>query len=287
MITVNHIEGVESFDSLLNNVFLGDALDVLKRIPDNSVNLFLLDPPYNVSNLKDGSDGKNFLHVAKEKNWNRMVEEWDKIDNYLEWSRQWMRECQRCLAPNGTMYIFGTLIHNLPEIVINARELQMYIMNHIVFYKPNASPLLSGTKLKPSHEDILWMRKGMKTKYKFHYELAKQLNKEVKQDGGAKQLTDTWIINTAAAESVNYRCQKPLELIDRMILITTDPGDLVVDLFSGSGSTAKSASNLGRNFIASDLNPEAVIKTSLRLNHTPKQVKAIYKQYFGEADESI
>lgn len=254
-----------TYEDLSNKASLGDLMEAFLFIPDKSIDLIILDPPYNVSKLRNGNDGKKFLDVAIQKNWERMVQEWDKIDNYLDWSYLWMEQCRRVLKDNGTMFIFGTIIHNLPEIVLNARKLNMYIMNHITWIKDNAAPLLAGCKLKPSHEEILWIRKGKSNKYKFNYEVAKTINAAISKDGKLKQMSDAWIINTAASESVKYPCQKPLELFRRMILIASNEGDTILDMFCGSGGTAVVARDNKRNFIAVDSCPEAVIKTNMRL----------------------
>lgn len=282
------VSDANSYEDLIGKAALGDIMSTLALIPDNTLDLIILDPPYNVSKLKSGGDGGRFLDIAAQKRWERLVQDWDKIDDYQEWSYLWLKECQRALKDDGTMFVCGTLIHNLPEIVMNMRKLDMYIMNHIVWHKPNAMPLLTGNKLKNSHEDIVWARKSSKGKYKFNYDVAKEIWNEAGQDGKLKQMPDMWPINTSGSESVKYPCQKPLKLFNWMIRIASSEGDLVGDFFCGSGGTAVEAYDNKREFICTDGSDEAVIKTNLRLGgHPSKAIKMIYQEMALDKNDSL
>lgn len=216
-------------------LILGDCLKALKKIEKNSVDLIFADPPYNLS-------GKNYRSV---KNGRPVVNDkgdWDKIDDMMKFNKEWIQECIKVLSPKGTIWISGTL-HNHPYVGVVLKELGLWTINDVIWYKPNATPLLSRNRLKPSTE-MIWIASKDK-KYFFNYDLAREIN-----DG--KQMPNLWIIN-AKRHITPHPTEKPEELIERIILLGSNKGNLVLDPFLGSGTTGVLAKKLRRNFIGIEI----------------------------------
>lgn len=220
------------------NIFNDDCLNVLKDIKDNSVDLIFADPPYNLSSdeaitVKSGRPVKCYKGA------------WDEISNIHEFNRKWLIECKRVLKETGTIWISGTL-HNHPSIGVLLKELNFWIINDIVWYKPNATPLLSKNRFVPSTE-IIWLASKNK-KYYFNYELAKQLN-------NGKQMRNLWEI-PAQRHKTTHPTEKPESLLERIILIGSKEDDLVLDPFLGSGTTGVVAKMYNRNFIGIEIDKQ-------------------------------
>jgi len=237
------------------NLILGDCLIELRKLEPESVDLIFADPPYNLS-------GENHLTVHAGKPVKLDKGEWDKLDNIHEFNLKWIKECIRVLKPHGTIWISGTL-HNHPSIGMALKQLGLWIINDIVWYKPNATPLLSRNRLVPSTE-IIWVASKSK-KYYFNYELAKEMN-------GGKQMRNLWTIK-AQKHITPHPTEKPEKLLGRIILLGSKEGDTVLDPFMGSGTTGVVAKRYSRNFIGIEINPEyfkwakeRIEKTEIRLD---------------------
>jgi len=219
-------------------LILGDCLVELKKLKAERVDLIFADPPYNLS-------GENHLTVHAGKPVKLDKGDWDKIGNIHEFNLKWIKECIRVLKPHGTIWISGTL-HNHPSIGMALKELGLWIINDVVWYKPNATPLLSKNRLVPSTE-IIWVASKSK-RYYFNYELAKKINK-------GKQMRNLWTIK-AKKHITPHPTEKPEELLERIILLGSKEGDTVLDPFMGSGTTGVVAKRYDRNFIGIEINPE-------------------------------
>ncbi len=145
----------------------------------------------------------------------------------------------------GTIWISGTL-HNHPSIGMALKQLGLWIINDIVWYKPNATPLFSRNRLAPSTE-VIWLASKSK-KYYFNYDLAKRMN-------NGKQMRNLWTIN-AKRHITAHPTEKPEELLRRIILLGTKEKETVLDPFMGSGTTGVIAKRYNRNFIGIEINPE-------------------------------
>jgi len=213
----------------------GDCLDVLKTLKPNSVDLIFADPPYNLS-------GENSITVKNGKPVKCDKGEWDKIDNLHKFNLSWIEACSRVLKDTGTMWISGTL-HNHPSVGMALKDLGLWIINDVIWFKPNATPLLSRNRFVPSTE-MIWVASKNK-KYYFDYDKAKEIN-------GGKQMRNLWIIN-AKRHITPHPTEKPEELLDRVITLGSREGYLVLDPFFGSGTTGVVAKKLKRNFIGIEL----------------------------------
>jgi site-specific DNA-methyltransferase (adenine-specific) len=216
----------------------GNCIELLKKMPTGSVNQIFADPPYNLS-------GATFQTVQS----GRMVTcdkgDWDIIDDIHHFNENWIKECIRVLAEDGTIWISGTL-HNHPSIGVILKKFNLWIINDVVWFKRNATPLLSKNRLAPSTE-LIWVA-SKKKKYYFDYEAAKIIN-------GGKQMRNLWEIN-AQRHVTSHPTEKPEILLERIILLGSKEGDTILDPFAGSGTTGVVAKRLKRNFIGFEISQE-------------------------------
>ena len=230
----------ESRDSE-SRLYLGDALEVMASIPDNSVDCVWTDPPYFLSN-----DG--ITCVA-----GRMVKvnkgEWDRsngIENDHNFNLTWLGECHRILKPAGSIWVTGT-IHVYLSVGMAMLQLGYRILNDIIWEKPNPPPNLGRRCFTHSTETVLWAtkaKKGGKHKHIFNYDV-------MREENGGKQMKTVWTIPPAGANEKTlgkHPTQKPIALITRCLKASTNPGDVVFDPFAGSGATGIAALSLGRSF---------------------------------------
>lgn len=229
----------------LNSIHQGDCVALLKQIPDNSVDLIFADPPYNLQ-LNGELTRPNQTKV------DAVNDEWDKFDSmeiYDTFTNDWLRECRRVLKNTGSIWVIGTY-HNIFRVGASLQDLGFWMLNDVVWIKTNPMPNFKGTRFNNAHETMLWATKSEKSKYTFHYHSMKTMNEDL-------QMRSDWLIPICQGEErikVNgqkaHSTQKPEELLYRVILSTSNVGDVVLDPFSGSGTTAAVAKKLGRNFIA-------------------------------------
>jgi len=234
---------------------LGDCIEELKKLEKDSVDLIFADPPYNLS-------GDTSLTVKSGKPVKCDKGDWDKIDNIHEFNLKWIKACKEVLKPNGTLWISGTL-HNHPSVGMALKATGYWIINDVIWFKPNATPLLSRNRLVPSTE-LIWVASKTK-KYYFDYELAKKLN-------GGKQMRNLWTI-TAKRHLTTHPTEKPEELLERIISIGSKKGDLVLDPFMGSGTTGVVAKKLCRHFIGIEIDKKYFQIATNRINKEESQKK--------------
>lgn len=224
-----------------------DALELLPTLEAGCANLIFADPPYNLS-------GQGFLTCRGGKPVACNKGEWDQIADLHEFNRAWIRECVRVLADDGTLWISGTL-HNHPSIGMALKELGLWIINDVIWFKPNATPLLRANRLAPATE-LIWVASKTK-RYYFDYKMAKRLN-------GGKQMRNLWVI-PAEKHRTPHPAEKPESLLTRILLIASREDDLVLDPFMGSGTTGVVAKRLKRRFIGVEIDPEYYAVASKRI----------------------
>jgi len=243
------------------HLYLGNNLEILKNFKSNSIDLIFADPPYFLSN--GGLTCKNGKGILVNKG------EWDKSKGFkedYEFQKQWIKECKRVLKDTGTIWISGTY-HSIYQVGFALQELDFKILNDIVWFKPNASPNLARRTFTASHETILW---AAKTKdYYFNYELSKQyFNEKDKIKKQDKQMRSVWWIpTTPKSEKLQgyHPTQKPLTLLERIILTTSQEGDIILDPFCGSGTTGVASIKHNRHFIGIDINSQYLELTKKRI----------------------
>ena len=234
---------------------LGDCNKILKKVKAKSIDMIFADPPYNLS-------GKTHLTVKSGRPVPGNKGDWDMIDDYEKFTAEWMAGCIRVLKDNGTIWISGTL-HSHPTVGVMLKKLEMWIVNDIVWFKPNATPLLQTTRLAPSIE-LIWLAAKSK-KYYFDYDLAKKIN-------GGKQMRNMWQIN-AQRHKTKHPTEKPEILLERIISIGSKKGDRILDPYMGSGTTGVVAKALGRKFLGIENDKEYFVNAQERIKNTKKITK--------------
>lgn len=258
----------------LNIVINQDCIEGMKTLEDNTVDLIIADPPYNLSKGGEWKWDNSVKLAGMVGNWNKVMESWDNmsLSEYFAFTITWLTEAQRILKPTGSMWIFGTY-HNIGIINVVCQLLNIEIINEVIWYKRNAFPNLSGRRLTASHETILWCNKGgKKREYYFDYDYSKNGNFDydsLKQPG--KQMRTVWdISNNKEKRELEYGkhpTQKPLRILKRMIQLSSREGDIMLTPFSGAGSECVAAKELGRNYIGYEIDPQYVDITHKRLEN--------------------
>ena len=231
--------------NLHNRIYSGDCIENLVRLPSDSVDMIFADPPYWMQTEGEllRTTGTKFDGVA---------DHWDKFNSYEEYdkfSAQWLKECKRILKPNGSIWVIGSF-QNIYRLGYIMQNLGFWILNDVIWSKPNAVPNFGGTRFQNSHETLLWCVKSQKAKYTFNYKTMKHLNSN-------KQEKSVWHIGICIGQERlkdedGKKChstQKPEALLYKIILSSTKPGDVVLDPFFGTGTTGAVAKRLGRNYI--------------------------------------
>ncbi len=249
--------------------FEGKCVDIMKNFPTGKVNLILTDPPYNASkggiNLSDNKTGGAYFKVN---------EDWDKFDkdsDYLEFTKEWLKQADRVLKEDGTIMVCCSF-HNIGEVITALKELDYKFLNLITWRKPNAMPSITKRMLTYSTEFIVWFAKGKK--WTFNYDKMKKYNY-------GKQLRDVWDFPSCqGSERIKEKdgrsahpTQKPLKLFIRLIEMATNEKDVVLDPFIGSGTTAIASEELGRKWIGIDNNSKYIEIANRRLNKLKQQKK--------------
>ena len=236
----------------INHIYYADCIKVLNtKIKKNSINLIFADPPYNLSG--------NALKWRGNKtggDWFMINEKWDQMSDseYLLFTQKWIQACNLVLKNNGSIYVCGTF-HNIGEIIIVLKRLGFLIKNIITWQKTNAMPNMTKRVFTHSSEFVVWAVKGKK--WIFNYDDLKKLNPERQKDGSEKQMRDVWSLPLVQGKErikdrtgkAAHPTQKPEALLERIITASSNKGDLILDPFMGSGTTAYVAKKLKRNFI--------------------------------------
>lgn len=227
-----------------NRIILGDCIEAMNAMPEGCADLVFADPPYNLQlahNLHRPEGGK----VAA------VDDDWDKFASYAtydEFTRAWLKAARRILKPDGAIWTIGSY-HNIFRVGAAIQDAGYWILNDIVWRKANPMPNFKGTRFTNAHETLIWASKSENSKYKFNYHAMKAMNEEL-------QMRSDWLIPICTGgerlktDGVKaHPTQKPEALLYRILLACTEPGDLVVDPFFGTGTTGAVAKLLGREFI--------------------------------------
>ena len=236
-------------------LFHGDCLQLLPQFPRNSVDMIFADPPYFLSN------GGITCHAGRMVSVNKG--EWDVsrgVEENHEFNLAWLSECQQVLTKDGVIWVSGTA-HAIFSVGFAMQQLGFKILNDIIWFKPNASPNLSCRYFTHSTETVIWAAKNKGSRHTFNYKLMKQIS-------NGKQMRNLWEISPPQPrEKIHgkHPTQKPLKLLERIILASTNEGDIVLDPFNGSGSTGVAALRLGRKYIGIEISGEYLSLTIGRL----------------------
>ncbi|HEX7176416.1 MAG TPA: DNA methyltransferase, partial [Pyrinomonadaceae bacterium] len=224
-------------------LYRGDALELLKNARSGIFDLIFADPPYFLSN--DGITCQAGRMVSVNKGvWDRAT----TFEEIYDFNKTWLGECRRLLKPNGAIWVTGTS-HNIYSVGYALQTLGYKILNDIAWYKVNPPPNLSCRYFTHATETILWARRDPKGKHTFNYA-------EMKRENRDKQMQSLWHIKPPGQREKRYGkhpTQKPEALLDRIVRASSNPHDLVLDPFCGSGTTGVACARLGRRFIGIDL----------------------------------
>jgi site-specific DNA-methyltransferase (adenine-specific) len=228
----------------LNQILHGDCSEVLRSLPEHSVDLIFADPPYNLQ-LRNDLYRPNMTKV------DAVNDGWDKFKGFVEYdafTREWLSASQRILKETGTIWVIGTY-HNIYRVGAIMQDLGFWILNDIIFIKDNPMPNFRGVRFTNAHETLIWAQKKQGAKYTFNHQAMKALNDDL-------QMRSDWhlpIVTGKQRLKVNgkkaHSTQKPEALLYRIIMASSNPGDMILDPFFGTGTTGAVAKKLGRNWI--------------------------------------
>jgi len=231
-------------DLPVGRILDGDCIEAMRSLPSASVDLVFADPPYN---LQLGGDlaRPDGSHV------DAVTDHWDQFASfaaYDQFTREWLAEARRVLKPNGSLWVIGSY-HNIFRVGAILQDMGFWILNDVVWRKANPMPNFKGTRFTNAHETLIWASMGEKAKYTFNYRLMKTLNDEL-------QMRSDWVLPICSGQerlkkggTKVHPTQKPEALLYRVMLATTNKGDVVLDPFFGTGTTGAVAKRLGREWI--------------------------------------
>jgi site-specific DNA-methyltransferase (adenine-specific) len=252
-----------------SKLILGDSLQALRKMETHSIDHCFTDPPYNIS----GYDGKKQIGWLKtnktwedEKQFAKINESWDSFsnDDFARFTFEWIAEVTRVVKPNGNIMIFGSY-HNIYLVGEILRKLDRRVINSIIWYKRNAFPNITQRMLCESTEQIIWSANGTQKKAKnwtFNYHVLKDMTDNKKQ---MRNMWDIPMTPTSERKFGKHPSQKPLEIGKRLVLGFSNPGDIILDPFAGSGTFLCSAKQFGRRYIGIERELEFVELSKARL----------------------
>lgn len=252
-------------------LYHANSVDFLNSLPENSVDMIFADPPYLLSN--GGFTVQNGKRASVNKG------EWDRSNGLKQdfnFHLDWIQACKRVLKPHGTLWISGTY-HSIYICGFALQVSKFHILNDISWFKPNASPNLSCRFFTASHETLIWARKDKKAKHTFNYNLMK--GGEWPEDFLKKpglQMRSVWSMGTPKPQEKTFGkhpTQKPVDLLKRIVLASTNKGDLILDPFTGSSTTGLAAHAHGRKFIGIDLERKYLDLSIKRFEELKNKIK--------------
>ena len=228
-----------------NRVLVGDCLGELAKLPDASVDLVFADPPYNLQLERELLRPNNTVVDGVD-------DAWDKFSSFADYdgfSRAWLGECRRVLRPDGAIWVIGSY-HNIFRLGVALQDLGFWIQNDVIWRKTNPMPNFRGKRFTNAHETLIWAGRDAKSRVTFNYEAMKALNDDI-------QMRSDWLFPICSGPErlkdgegrKAHPTQKPEALLSRILLATSNPGDLVLDPFFGTGTTGAVARRLGRRWL--------------------------------------
>jgi len=238
----------------LDQILLGDAVRMMRMLPAASVHCIFADPPYNLQLRGELRRPDDSLVDGVDDDWDRFTD----FAAYDAFTREWLGECRRLLRKDGTLWVIGTY-HNIFRIGAILQEMDFWLLNDIVWRKANPMPNFRGRRFTNAHETLIWAARGRDSRHRFNYRAMKALNDDV-------QMRSDWFLPlcTGPERLRNehglklHPTQKPEALLHRVLLAATAPGDIVLDPFLGTGTTAVVARRLHRHYIGIERHPAYV-----------------------------
>lgn len=246
----------------LDRIIIGDCIEELRALPKASVDLVFADPPYNLQ-----LDGE--LMRPNNTRVDGVDDEWDKFSDFASYdafTRDWLAAARRALKPDGTLWVIGSY-HNIFRVGAQLQDLGYWILNDVIWRKTNPMPNFRGRRFTNAHETMIWAAHGENSRYTFNYEAMKSLNEDLQMRSdwllpicsGSERLKDT---NGKKA----HPTQKPESLLQRILLASSNPGDVVLDPFFGTGTTGAVAKALQRHWIGIEREKSYASKAQKRID---------------------
>jgi modification methylase len=231
-----------------NRVLVGDCLAELARLPASSADLVFADPPYNLQLERELLRPNNTVVDGVD-------DDWDKFGSFADYDRfcrAWLGECRRILKPDGAIWVIGSY-HNIFRLGVALQDLGFWIQNDVIWRKTNPMPNFRGKRFTNAHETLIWAGRDAKSRVTFNYEAMKSLNDDI-------QMRSDWLFPICSGPErlkdgegrKAHPTQKPEALLHRILLASSNPGDLVLDPFFGTGTTGAVARRLGRRWLGID-----------------------------------
>jgi len=229
----------------LNEILAGDCIEVMNGLPENSVDLIFADPPYNLQLRGE-------LHRPDNSRVDAVDDAWDRFSSFAAYDRfteSWLAAARRILKPHAAIWVIGSY-HNIFRVGTALQDAGFWLLNDVIWRKSNPMPNFRGKRLTNAHETMIWASKQQASKYTFNYEALKALNDGI-------QMRSDWVLPLCTGHErlkddngdKAHPTQKPESLLHRILVGSTNPGDVVLDPFFGTGTTGAVAKMLGRTFI--------------------------------------
>jgi len=234
----------------LDQILEGNCIDLLANLPADSVDLVFADPPYNLQLQNELRRPDNSLVDGVNASWDKFT----SFTAYDDFTRTWLGACRRVLKPSGTLWVIGSY-HNIYRVGAILQDLDFWILNDIVWIKSNPMPNFRGVRFTNAHETLIWAQKDRSARYTFNHQTMRALNEEL-------QMRSDWYLplcigreRLRANGTKLHPTQKPVALLYRVLAASTNPGDVVLDPFFGTGTTGEAAIRLNRHWIGIEKEP--------------------------------
>ncbi len=247
----------------LGKIIKGDCIAAMNSLPEESVDMIFADPPYNLQLSGELHRPDNSLVDAVDNDW----DQFESFKSYDKFTFEWLKAARRVLKHSGSLWVIGSY-HNIFRVGTCLQDMGFWMLNDVIWRKSNPMPNFRGRRFTNAHETLLWVAKDEKARYKFNYEAMKELNE-------GTQMRSDWVIpicNGGERIKINgkkaHPTQKPEALLHRVILSSTDVGDVILDPFLGSGTTGAVAKKLGRRWIGCEMEDDYIEVAKARIDAT-------------------
>ncbi len=255
-----------------NLILEGDCIERLQGLPAGSVYLIFADPPYNLQLGGELLRPNNTRVDGVDEAWDRFGDQAIPADSfavYDRFTRAWLTAARRALKDDGSLWVIGSY-HNIYRVGAILQDLGFWILNDVVWTKTNPMPNFRGTRFTNAHETLLWCAKGPAARYTFNYEAMKSLNEGL-------QMRSDWMLPLCTGGErlksdghKTHPTQKPESLLYRIILASSNPGEVVLDPFFGTGTTGAVAKKLGRRWIGIERDAGYIAAAQARIAAIPE-----------------
>ena len=245
-----------------DSILIGDCIELMKGLPDESIDLVFADPPYNLQLGGDLHRPNNSKVDAVDNDW----DQYDSLQHYDAFTKEWMAQARRILKPDGAIWVIGSY-HNVFRLGYILQDMGFWILNDVIWRKSNPMPNFRGRRFTNAHETLIWAGKSEKSKYTFNYSSMKAMNEDL-------QMRSDWYLPLCTGSErlkgddgkKAHPTQKPESLLYRVLLSSTKQGDTVLDPFFGTGTTGAVAKAMGRHFIGLERDKEYAAHAQKRID---------------------